>query len=102
MHQGPEERKVCPETSAFGENRVCMDFQASKGLKVRREISLLWILKVRKETGVSQAPQADKDSQGEEELMGSQEPLETPDPRAKVFPVLLEIEATQDSQGQRD
>lgn len=79
-----------------------MDSQVSKGSKVRREISLWWILKVKKEARASRALQADKDSQGGEDLTGPQEPLETPAPRVKVSPPLLETEASQDSQGQRE
>lgn len=89
------------ETQECGDNRVLVDFQVSKGLKVRRDISPWWSLKVRKETGAHRALQADKDSQGEEDLMGPQGPLETLAPRVKVSPVFLEIEAPQDSQGRR-
>lgn len=99
---GREERKVYLETQECVDNRVWVDFQVSKGSKVRREISLWWIIKVRKEPGASKALQADKDSQGEEDSTGPRGPLETPAPRVKVSPVLLEKEASPDSQGQRD
>lgn len=100
--RGRKERKVYLETQVCVDNRVWVDFQVSQGSKVRREISLWWILKVRKETGASRALQADKDSQGDEDWMGPWGPLETPAHRVIVSPVLLETEASQDSQGQRD
>lgn len=99
--QGREERKVNLETQECMDNRVWVDFQVSKGSKVRREILLWWILKERKETRASKAQQADKDSQGEEDSMGPQGPLEIPALRVKASPVLLEKEASLDSQGQR-
>lgn len=73
----------------------------SKGSKVRREISLWWILKVIKETGANRAQQADKDSQGEEDSLDPQGLLETPAFRVKVSPAFLEKEASKDFQGQR-
>lgn len=100
--RGREERKVHLETQECVDNRVWVDFQVSKGSKVRREISQWWILKVRKETEVSRALRADKDSQGEEDWMDPRGPLETPAHREIVLLVPLEKEASLDSQGQRD
>lgn len=82
-------------------NKVQVDFPVSKGLKGRREILLWWILKVRRETGASWVLQADKDSQGEEDPMGFQGPLETLAPRVTLSVALLEKEAFQDFQGQK-
>lgn len=79
-----------------------MDFQVSRGSKVKRETSLLWILKVKKETGARWGLQVDKDSQGEEDSTGPWGPLETPAPRGKFSPAHLEKEACQVSKGQRD
>lgn len=103
--QGPwgrEERKVYLETQESLDNRVWVDFQVSQGLKDKRDISLWWILKVRKETGASKALQADRDCKEEEDWMGPRGAMETLASRVKVSPVLLEKEASQDSQGQRD
>lgn len=41
--KGREEREVLLETQENADNRVWVDFQVSKGSKVKKEISLWWI-----------------------------------------------------------